>query len=274
MQLSTKLSLAALSLIGLCAGPALAELYSANPQGVGMGHMHVLTRDVEAQKKFFLDAFGGKVVKNGSIEMIEYPGVYVLFTKADNPPGSKGSVVNHFGFTVKDMPGSIEKWKSLNLKIEPTNNPNEVFVIGPEEMRLEVYGIPEQAEPIVMNHIHWDSPDIPAMQAWYDKMFSATAGQRDCIACLPRKVPLEEGRLPRTSLSFSKGAPTLVGTKGRALDHIGFEVKNLDAFVKTLEAKGVKMDQGVQTTAGIKTAFLTDPWGTYIELTEGLAPKK
>jgi hypothetical protein len=23
-----------------------------------------------------------------------------------------------------------------------------------------------------------------------------------------------------------------------------------------------------------KIAFLTDPWGTYIELTEGLAPKK
>lgn len=274
MKLKTVLSLVGLA--ALSAAPILAELYSQNPQGVGMGHMHVLTRDVEAQKKFFLDAFGGKVVKNGPIEMIEYPGVYVLFTKADNPPGSKGSVVNHFGFTVKDMPGSIEKWKSLNLKIETTNNPNEVFVIGPEEMRLEVYGIPEQAEPIVMNHIHWDIADIPGMQAWYDKMFGATAGQRDCVACLPRKVPLEEGRLPRTSLSYSKGAPTLVGTKGRALDHIGFEVKNLEAFIKTLEAKGVKMDSQVTKVQGtdVKIAFLTDPWGTYIELTEGLAPKK
>jgi hypothetical protein len=29
------------------------------------------------------------------------------------------------------------------LTIEPTQNPNEVYVLGPEEMRIEVYGIPE-----------------------------------------------------------------------------------------------------------------------------------
>ncbi len=33
----------------------------------------------------------------------------------------------------------------MNVTIEPTQNPNEVFVVGPEEMRIEVYGIPEQA---------------------------------------------------------------------------------------------------------------------------------
>ena len=30
----------------------------------------------------------------------------------------------------------------------------------------------------------------------------------------------------------------LPGTKGRSLDHIGFEVQNLEAFVKGLEARG------------------------------------
>jgi len=39
---------------------------------------------------------------------------------------------------------------------------------------------------------------------------------------------------------------TLVGSKGRGIDHIGFEVKNLDAFVKNLEAQGVKMDAAVR----------------------------
>ena len=237
---------AILTLATFCAAPLLAELTTPNAKGVTMGHMHLNTRDVAAQKAFFVDALGGKLVKNGPIEMVEFPGVYVLFTKAEDPPKSRGSIVDHFGFTVKDMPGAIEKWKMMGLTIEPTPNPNEVYVLGPEEMRIEVYGIPDQATPITMNHIHWNIADIPAMQAWYDKTFGATTGQRDCVACLPRKVPLEEGRLAGTSLSYSKGAPTLVGSKGRGLDHIGFEVKNLDAFVKNLEAQGVKMDAAVR----------------------------
>ena len=61
-------------------------------------------------------------------------------------------------------------------------------------------------------------------------------------------------------------------TKGRALDHIGFEVNGLEAFCKKLEAQGIKFDVPYRKVPalGISVAFLTDPWGTYIELTEGL----
>jgi hypothetical protein len=64
----------------------------------------------------------------------------------------------------------------------------------------------------------------------------------------------------------------VVGTQGRAVDHIGFEVKNLAEFTKTLEANGVKLAVPYRTVPalGIAIAFFTDPWGTYIELTEGL----
>ena len=69
----------------------------------------------------------------------------------------------------------------------------------------------------------------------------------------------------------SRNPPTL-GTKGRSIDHIGFEVKNLEAFCKKLEADGVKLDVAYRKVpaAGIAIAFLTDPFGTYVELTEGL----
>ncbi len=78
--------------------------------------------------------------------------------------------------------------------------------------------------------------------------------------------------LPGVNLNFSYnpdagGAPTT----GRMLDHIGFEVTNLELFCRALEAKGVTFEVPyTQSTAGIGTAFLTDPWGTSIELTEGL----
>lgn len=264
-----------LTLALFVATSALAQLFPANPEGVTMGHVHLNARDVNAVKAFYTDAMGGKVVKNGTLEMVEFPGVFILIRQADNPEPAGGSIVDHFGFTVKDMPGSLTKWKAMGLKIDPTQNPNEVYVWGPDGVKVEVYGIPEQPSPVQMNHIHYFAPDIPGIQAWYAKMFGATAGTRDCIACLPRKVPIQAGDMAGVSLSYGAGK-NVVGTKGRALDHVGFEVKNLDAFAKKLEAAGAKLEAPVRTlpNSSLKIAFLTDPWGTYIELTEGLAPAK
>jgi len=74
------------------------------------------------------------------------------------------------------------------------------------------------------------------------------------------------------NLTFTASDSALAGTKGRALDHIGFEVTNLEAFTQKLEAAGVKFDVPYRKlpALGLGLAFLTDPWGTYIELTEGL----
>ena len=61
-------------------------------------------------------------------------------------------------------------------------------------------------------------------------------------------------------------------TQGRALDHIGFEVRNLEVFLAKLAASGIKLDIAYRKVPAlnIAVAFFTDPWGTYIELTEGL----
>jgi hypothetical protein len=83
----------------------------------------------------------------------------------------------------------------------------------------------------------------------------------------------EAGDLPGVNLTFGGAAgAAVVPTKGRSLDHIGFEVRNLEQLVKDLEAKGVKFDRPYTKVPalGIAIAFLTDPWGTYIEPTEGL----
>ena len=57
-----------------------------------------------------------------------------------------------------------------------------------------------------------------------------------------------------------------------ALDHIGFEVKDLEAFYRKLEEMGITLAVAYRKVPAlnISIAFITDPWGTYIELTEGL----
>ena len=54
---------------------------------------------------------------------------------------------------------------------------------------------------------------------------------------------------------------------------LGFEVTDIKAFCARLEADGVKLDGEVREVPnlGLTIAFLTDPWGTRVELTEGLA---
>ena len=76
-------------------------------------------------------------------------------------------------------------------------------------------------------------------------------------------------------LNFFRWEPSenQVGTAGRAVDHVGFEVKDLQAFCTQLEAKGIKLAspyRKVPELNNVATATIVDPWGTVIELTEGL----
>ncbi|MBF8301372.1 MAG: glyoxalase/bleomycin resistance protein/dioxygenase, partial [Acidobacteria bacterium] len=58
-------------------------------------------------------------------------------------------------------------------------------------------------------------------------------------------------------------------TRGRVLDHIGFDVKDHQAFVKKIEAEGIKLDEPVRKSpTGSTITYMTDPWGTRIEIVQ------
>lgn len=266
------LSLLVVAVLGTT--PAFAQLVERNQVGVTMGHVHLAVKDVEAQKKFWIGVMGGRLVTNGPLELIEFPGVYIMLRKVDAAEPQTGSIVNHFGFIVKDFPAALASWKAAGLAIEPTENPNEVYVVAPEGIRLEVYGEPALPTPVSMNHIHFYPTDVPAIKTWYVKAFGANPGRRPCVGCISRPAMIQADDLPGVNLSFSQGRTPPLPTKGRSLDHIGFDVTDLEAFVSSLEAKGIKIEAPIRQVPNtkVKVAFLTDPWGTYIELTEGLEP--
>jgi len=257
---------------------AMAQLAPPNDAGVTMGHIHLVVKDVEAQKTFWISAMGGTLVKDGPLELIQFPGVFIMLRKADPAappvPPPAGSIVNHFGFVVKDLPDAIARWKAAGLQIDPTRNPNEVYVHAPDGIRVEVYGVPSLTTAVQMNHIHFEAPDVAGIKAWYAKVFGAVPGQRACVACIDKPRMIQADDLPGVNLSFNQSEKSVAPTKGRAIDHIGFDVKDLDAFAKKLEAQGIKLDVAVRQipNSKVKLAFVTDPWGTYIELNEGLAP--
>lgn len=166
--------------------------------------------------------------------------------------------MNHFGFVWKDLPAAIAKWKGDGVEIEQAGNPNQGYVHGPDGVRVEFFGDATLSVPFQMNHIHFYPVDIPAMQAWYAKTFGGVAGKRPRVAT-PGWTDCVD--LPGVNLSFSQRKTALAPTKGRSLDHIGFEVKDLDAFTKKLETQGIKLDEAIRLVPNskAKVAYLTHP---------------
>jgi catechol 2,3-dioxygenase-like lactoylglutathione lyase family enzyme len=143
---------------------------------------------------------------------------------------------------------------------------NIAFVLGPEDVKVELVEAKAQTAPIQLHHVHLFGERNAEMQAWYAKTFGAAAAQPT-----PGQA-FVTAQLPGVTLSFSPSQTPTVGTTGRALDHIGFEIENLEAFTKKLEADGVPLTVTYRTipALNIAIAFIQDPWGTNIELTEGL----
>src|ERR1700730_4014359 len=62
-----------------------AQLYPPNDMGVTMGHVHLMVRDVEANKKFW-SILGGVPLKIDETEVMKFPGVFVFLTPGHAQP--------------------------------------------------------------------------------------------------------------------------------------------------------------------------------------------
>jgi catechol 2,3-dioxygenase-like lactoylglutathione lyase family enzyme len=267
------------------AATATAQLSPPNEAGVAMGHLHYYVRDVAANQRFW-ESLGGEAGTFGESVVVTFPDVLVFLSEGEPQGGTEGSIVNHMAFRVQ----SLATIAAAGFEFDPP--PSGVTnVFSPEGERIELFDdtatnltftLDEDDAvaaavaarhnraldaPIAAHHLHLylteSAEAVDAAQQWYTTMFGGTPGMR-------WRYPAVD--LPGINLNFSYnadagGAPT----KGRMLDHIGFEVTGLEAFCQRLEAQGVALDVPYTVhTSGIGYAFLTDPWGVYIELTEGL----
>jgi catechol 2,3-dioxygenase-like lactoylglutathione lyase family enzyme len=274
----------AILLFGLTvvASPAAAQIIAAKDGPIVYGHHHINATNIEAQKKFFVDTLGGTVTKFGAnnAEIVTFPNVLVFFRQQAPTGGTKGTTVNHIGFSVPNLKQVVDKVKANGFKmitrteVAPTQevkddiaaiNPNVsiAFALGPDDVKVELVENKQQTMPIMLHHVHFFGQQNTEMQAWYVKVFGAKAR---AAANFPA------ADLPGVALNFSPSPDPVVGTQGRALDHIGFEIKDLEAFCKHLEEMGIKLTVPYRKVQGanLSLAFITDPWGTYIELNEGL----
>jgi catechol 2,3-dioxygenase-like lactoylglutathione lyase family enzyme len=241
-----------------------AQLATPNDKGVAMGHLHINTADVAAQKKVWIGILGATPMKLGNMEGAKMPGAVILFTAKAATGPTEGSTVNHVGVVVPSIASLPAKLDAEGIKYTKNANGKQIMIDGPDGLKLEVTADPSVTDAVRFHHIHFYTGDPLAIQAWYFEKFGAKPGKR---------AQWEAGDIPGANLTYAKATAEVAPTLGRALDHIGFEVRDLEVFCKNLEASGVKFEGPIHKAPqiGLQYVFLVDPWGTRIELTEGLS---
>ena len=229
-----------------------------------MGHLHIITPNPDAHKKIWVDTLGGKLTKIGPLEFAKFPGVFVGFRQGESSGGTESSVVDHLGFLVRDLAGTRQKLVAAGIQIvRELPQTRQFFAMFPDNVKVEFSEDAAIDVPIRHHHVHFASDQVEPMREWYAKTFGGIPGMR---------ARFKTADLPGVNLSWNPAEKPTLPTKGRALDHIGFEVRNIEEFCRTLEASGIKLEMPVtkRPELGLTVAFLIDPYGTRIELTEGL----
>jgi catechol 2,3-dioxygenase-like lactoylglutathione lyase family enzyme len=258
-----------------------AQLPAPNAMGVTPGHLHFVVPDVDVMTKAWVDMFGAVPTKSGALTPLKIPGIYVIVSgaggrggapPATKPAGTKGSVVDHIGFEVKDYDGFKAKAMAASMPWQEVTAGSQAFLTMPDDVILEIMANKDLKAPAQFHHIHMMVADQKAGQAWYIKEFGAGDGSR-------RNSPAAMFTVGEVDFLKAGGrggaaAEPPAPTKGRALDHIGFDVADIDGMFKHFTDDGVMVNmpaRDMTKQVGLHFGFITDPNGTYIEVTQGLA---
>jgi catechol 2,3-dioxygenase-like lactoylglutathione lyase family enzyme len=276
-----------ISALLLVALPMMAQLPAPNKAGISAGHDLIRVKDLDAANKFW-QALGGEPVQfAGTLNLTKFPGVLLLNLAAGGqgrgqgaaapaapaaPPaelgGSEGSSVDFIGFSVKDLKGSLAKWADAGIKPLPGGSANQVYLMSPDKIKVRITEDKSLAAPIVADAIKMMVPNVSEAQAWYAKFFGANMVKHggEMVA-----------DIPGSNILFEQAKAPVAPTRGRAFDRIGLEVVDLQAQVKKLEDAGVKLDRpytGKNAKMNAGFAVFQDPFGTLIEMSEGLSAVK
>lgn len=249
-----------LSLLIAIALPAFAADY---------GHIHLTATDPEAAANWYAKHFGGTPTgfagdtsEGVKIDRAMFGDIGVLFFKKKAGfEGSVGTAVDHIGFSMPDIAGKFKELvddgaKALG-KVRNFGGMDLAFVEDPWGTKIEIIDDPDTR---VLHHLHLHSADPEGTLDWYEAAFG---GERKKF-----KGALAAIKYNDIWLIVQRSNKELAPTKGRSMDHLGWNFPDLEAAAKELKAKGVKFTLDPRPYKTVKIAFIEGPEGVRIELVE------
>ena len=251
----------------LMALPMLGQLPAPSAAGVSAGHDIMIVQDLDGANRFW-NALGGQPAQLGTLKLTKLPGVLYLMRMGDNKGGTEGSSVEYVGYKVKSLKDTLAKMNAAGFKPMPGATKTRAFLLTPDAIKVRLAEDRKLSTPVAADMIQMDVPNVAEAQAWYQKWFGAK---------LVKEGHETYADIPGHRILFAEAKTPVAGTRGRAFDRIGLEIKNLEDFCKKLDGGGIKLDgKGYNKAKNMDLAvcLITDPFGTYIEMSEGLAAVK
>ena len=225
--------------------------------------------DLDEHTRIWTEHFGGRLVDFDLVRTISLPNTIIMLNEREPTGGTQGSSVDHFGFSVPDVAAFLERWRADGLEVESEfegfGDVPQAYLRLPDGVRVELEQVPSLDVPAVPYHVHvYTAGDPEALRAWFAERFSMTPRERGFNPFT--------ADVPGMNVSFTAASDEVAPSRGRAVDHIGFEVEGLEAFTRVLADNGIELDVEYRVVDGtdVAVAFFTDASGTFWELTDGL----
>ena len=252
----------------MLASPVQAQLGAPNDVGVSFAHVHLNVADIEVHKNLWVEHFGGVVVEKGPLTTVKVPGMFIVLTEREPSAPSEGSAMDHFGFKVPNTADFLAEWRAAGLEVQSEFTGAEgyanAYLIAPDGIKIELQQDVALPFKAMAYHVHFFQDGHIDLMNWYIDVFGAV--QRN------RGTHENTADVPGINLSFNGSREERAATQNRAIDHIGFEVEDIEAFVEMMKERGVEFQLEPRYIESIELtiAFFVDPSGVRVELTEGL----
>lgn len=200
-------------------------------------HVHLRTPDPAAAAEWYHTLVGGELRPSaggmGSVRQA-HGSISTMLDDAD-AESSSGSVIDHFGFAVTDVPAMVEKARLMGAQVISEPHPgitaNMIAMIqDPWGTKVELLEDPDYTG---IQHVHMVTEGVEALRDWLLEVFGGDydpergGGRLHAIRYDGIWVYLSEAQEGST-----------VPSRGRSLDHMGFSVTDMDEIVAKIEASG------------------------------------
>lgn len=224
-------------------------------------HLHLAAPDAAAAADWYATQLGGSRRTVGPYELALFDGHFITWYQAEGAPRSHGSALDHFGWSVTDLEATMARM--VEAGATALDGPRTV---GDEQLKISFLDDPwgakiellEDADRLGFHHFHVVVPDPEAERAWWADRFGGEPGRFKGI--------VEGLKHPRYWTLFRQAQEAVAVTGGRAIDHIGLRVDDLDAVARDLAARGDALEGEPADFGPNRYVFLSSPSGVRIEL--------
>ncbi len=229
------------------------------PRIVPYDHIHLHVPDPDKAADWYVRNLDGQPGENRGWIMFEpFAGkrplpVNMNFTRQVDAKPSEGGAIDSVGFSVADVAAKVKQLEAAGAKVVGSNT-----VVDPWGMKIElVNDVPGRG----FHHVTLKVADPDATLRWFTANFGGARtkmGGRDAV------------RYERTYVAVIKG-DAIAPSQGRALDHLGFAPRDMNADTTAMKEHGVKLTtepSAMPNQYGHRIAYVEAPGGIRIELVE------